>query len=145
MLLSDQVLEFIEIAVQIFIGLAVIRSGRIIAKAQYMRSLQDSWTDYNKLVINDEKNLNSLKEMVGSELSQLNREHYVSLVLLNVLHSAFLGTQLGFMEKKYLQENVTEILAPALEREEFYKLSQSRGYHPKFKKLCQKLREQSKS
>ncbi|MEM8642633.1 MAG: hypothetical protein AAGG51_28020 [Cyanobacteria bacterium P01_G01_bin.54] len=47
---------------QIFIGLAIIISGRSIARAQYSKSIQDEWQDYNKIVRSHPDNIQLVRE-----------------------------------------------------------------------------------
>lgn len=47
----ELIMGIAQIFSQLFIGLAVIYSAHRVACAQYSKSIQDAWQDYNKLVL----------------------------------------------------------------------------------------------
>ncbi|MFD2112025.1 hypothetical protein [Thiorhodococcus fuscus] len=141
---TDETLKILSVLAQVFIGLAVLLSGRQVARAQYTKSFQDSWNEYNKLVLSNKENMEIDKKYIGHDLVGLDedqwRKSYLGFVLLNIHETMYIGRKHGLMQKEFANDATDDLLRPLLADDHFYKLSQSRGYSTGFKRLCKKLR-----
>ena len=130
---------------QIFIGIAILYSGRVIARAQYTRSMQDAWNDFSKFVLSDKDNIEVARKLFGPDMAESSvdniRKVYMAFFVLNILQASYTGMKHQLMDKKYSNENFDEILKPLLLDDDIYKLTQDRGYHPEFKRLCSDIKK----
>lgn len=136
--------DLLGIAGQLIVALSIVYSGRLIARAQYMRTMQDAWNDLNKTALSDEENLRILSRMIDASYSSKSvaaRKRHLSFMALNILQASVIGKSLALMDRSYTRENTHEILARLVKDDTIFELSQSRGYHPKFKRLCKRLRK----
>lgn len=142
----DVILNVLSVLAQIFIGVSVIFSGRQIARAQFTKSVQDSWNEYNKLVLSSEENMEIDKKYIGADLVGLEadkwRKSYLGFMLLNIHESIYIGRRHRLLQKEFNDDVTNDLLRPLLDDEHFYKLSQSRGYSAGFKALCKGLRQE---
>lgn len=58
--------------IQILIPVVVFFAGRTIASTQYMKSIQDSWNDWDKQVLSNEKNLKAALDILGGRYKNSN-------------------------------------------------------------------------
>lgn len=139
--MSETIISVSNIFSQLFIGIAVLYSGHRIAKAQYTKSIQDSWSDWNKIALEDEEVRSISLEMLGRQGngSKEDKRLYAIFSLLNILQASYIGSLNGLLSKSYYAETIKDILKPLMADHKISELVQARGYHPKFKKLCASL------
>ena len=141
----DQVLKLVTVTAQASIPIAIFYAGRIIARGQYTKSMQDAWNEVNKLIIANEHNVRVAREFMAPDFARKSdddcRKAYMAFVLLNTFTSFYFGTKHGLLDKTYQRENFKDLLGLALADDDVYTLSQSRGYHPKFKALCREVKQ----
>lgn len=119
------------IVAQVFIGIAVIFSARSIARAQYSKSIQDAWQDYNKMVLSNIENLRLDKEnwSDGSAVPDNEiRKRYMQIMLLNIHEAQFIGLKHGLYRRSDDGEAQTDLLKPLLEKPGVFDISQKRGF-----------------
>lgn len=144
----DIALRIATLVVQALIPFAVFFAGRAIAKAQYSKSAQDTWNEYNKLVLASKENIEVARkylyppEFAMGDEEQM-RKAFMAFVLLNNLNAFYQGAKHKLLDKTYEQAAMHELLAPLLKDDDIYSLSQNRGYHPAFREFCRTLRGSS--
>lgn len=140
----DLLLKLISLLAQIAIPVAIFYAGRYIARAQYTKSMQDAWNDFNKLVIANDANLRAARKLPGFALAERSdddiRKAYLAFVALNTFQGAYLGAKHGLLDKEYQVETFENLLKPLMADDDLFALSE-RGYHPKFKKLCRDIKD----
>jgi hypothetical protein len=137
-------LKLISLLAQIAIPVAIFYAGRHIARAQYTKSMQDAWNDFNKLIIANDDNLRAARKLPGFALSERSdddiRKVYLAFVALNTFQGAYLGAKHGLLDKEYQVETFENLLEPLMADDDVFALTK-RGYHPKFKKACKKIKD----
>jgi len=133
------------IAAQVFIGVAIIFSGRSIARAQYSKSIQDAWQDYNKMVLSKEENIEADKASWDDRSTVTNdemRARYMHIMLLNIHEAQFIGRTHGLYRRSDDGESQADLLKPLLELPGVYDVSQTRGFSRSFKEECKRIMNQ---
>lgn len=140
----DLLLRLISLLAQIAIPVAIFYAGRLIARAQYTKSMQDAWNEFNKLAIANADNLRVVRKLLGFALAERSdddiRKAYLAFVALNTFQGAYFGAKYGLLAKKYQLETFGDLLKPLMADDDIFALSQGRGYHPDFKIECEKIR-----
>ena len=147
MLIADSLdlrLRLVSLSAQIAVPFVIFYAGRFIARAQYTKSMQDAWSDFNKLVIANSDNIGVVRKIVGLGLTEHSeediRKDYLVFVLLNIFQAAYFGAKHGLLDRKYQRASFEDLLRPLMANDDIFELSQRRGYHPKFAKECRKIR-----
>ena len=144
----DLVFKIATWIAQIAMPVAIFLGGRYIARAQYMRSVQDSWNEFNKVAIANPDNLQEVKKLMPFSNAGLSNEdvrrHYLMFIELNAFQAMYLGAKHGLLDKHYQMTCFQDLLIPQIADDEFYGLSQNRGYHPDFKRVCRELRARAR-
>ncbi|HEX6901875.1 MAG TPA: hypothetical protein VF789_19295 [Thermoanaerobaculia bacterium] len=141
----DIALRIVTLFIQALIPVAVFLAGRAIAKAQYSKSAQDTWNEFNKLVLASKENIEVARKYLrppkfAEEDEEQMRKAYMAFVLLNNFNAFYQGAKHKLLDKTYEQATMHELLAPLLKDDDIYALSQNRGYHPAFREFCRTLR-----
>ncbi len=143
--MDTETVRIFSVFAQVFIGIAILYSGRVIARAQYTRSMQDAWNDFNKFALSDKDNIEVARILFGPAMAESSadnvRKVYMAFFVLNILQASYTGMKHGLMDKEYTAENFDKILKPLLSDEDIYALTQERGYHPEFKNLCKNFKD----
>ena len=141
----DIVFRVIQVVAQAAIALAVFIAGRAIAKAQYTKSAQDCWNEFNKLVLANADNLRVAREHLrppsfAKSSDDLTRKAYLGFMLLNAFSAYHMGSKYKLVDAHHQDAQLRELLKPIMEDEQIYELSQARGYHPDFRAFCRQVR-----
>ena len=138
----DITFRIIAILAQIFVGIALIVSARIIARSQISKSIQDAWNDFNKIVLSNEPLSNLIKDHWpdGSKISDLDiKKRYLQIFQLNIHEAEFLARGYGLFRSGDFHESDQDLLKPLLREAGVYDISQTRGFSKAFKEHCRKL------
>jgi hypothetical protein len=83
----DQIVKLATLAAQISIPIAIYFAGRVIARGQYTKSMQDAWNEFNKIAIANESNVRVARQFMPPDDADKSddevRKVYMSFVLLN--------------------------------------------------------------
>jgi hypothetical protein len=153
----DIVLRVAALVAQASIPVAIFFAGRAIAKAQYSKSAQDAWNEYNKLVLANPDNLRVARKYLcppefaaaaaedKDQEGDLMRKAYLAFVILNTFSAFHSGAKHGLVDKSLERAVKDDLLTPLLKDQHIFELSQNRDYHPAFRKYCRQLHEQQLS
>lgn len=145
MLEIDLLLKIFSVMAQISVPIVIFFAGREIAKAQYLKSVQDAWNEFNKLLLSNPENLNVGLKHFGfswaSEDEESFRKAHLGFVALNALMTVHYGAKHGLLSKSYREKNFKQILGAWMQDDQLYELSQQRGYPDDFRRICEDLRK----
>jgi hypothetical protein len=128
----------------VVLSLVLWRNSKRHARAEYNRTIQESWNQLNALVLENPKLSPIADSLFGvaaddaSEEARLKR--YLAFFALNILQATFLGHQAGLVEQSYHLEGTFHVLNPMLRDPEIVELLKFGGYHPAFVAFCEKRR-----
>jgi hypothetical protein len=113
------------------------------ARADYNRTIQESWNQLDSLVLQNPKLPSIADDLFGvtgiaSDEARLKR--YLAFFALNILQATFLGQQVGLVEDAYHLEGALHVLDPMLRDPEITDLIKFGGYHPDFVAFCDERR-----
>jgi len=140
----DLALRVAGLLAQVSIPVVLYLAGRQISRAQYLKSTQDAWNEYNKLVIQNPDNARVARAAFGygwlAESEDNYRKAHIGFVALNAFLIVHAGTKYKLLPKDYRDANTTQVLSHWLKDEQIFELSQSRGYPEEFRRLCKEVR-----
>src|SRR5579862_9783754 len=106
----DLGLRVITILAQVSVPVVIFYAGRKIARAQYVKSAQDAWNEFNKLVIHNEHNVRVGQKNFGfswvRDSEDACRKAYIAFVGLNALVTVHYGTKHKLLQPDYHSQNV---------------------------------------
>ena len=139
----SNLLEIVRVVAQIAVPIVIFVAGRQIARAQFMKSVQDAWNEYNKLVVANKENLKvahaNFSFSIPGEDEESFRKAHIAFVALNALMTVHYGTKHGLLSSDYHNQNFHDLLRPFMADKQIYDLVQNRGYPQEFKDLCTEL------
>jgi len=135
------VLRYVDVLSKIAVPIVIYLATKRLSQAQYFNTVMTAWNDFNKLVISSPQNMEVVREMNpplfaknGDEKAM--RKAYIAFVYLNVLNGFYFGQRHGLLDRDTRNAQIVDLLEPLLRDEDIYAMTQGRGYHPKFRKLC---------
>lgn len=137
-------LEITRTIAQIAVPIVIFIATRRIARAQFLKSAQDAWNEFNKLVIANPENLRISQRHFSFSWTKEDEDSYrkaaIAFVALNALVTVFYGSKYGMLPAEYCDQNMEQILGPFVKDDRIYELTQTRGYPLEFRKACAKIR-----
>jgi hypothetical protein len=144
----DDVLKYVDTLAKIAVPIAIYLATRKIARAQFTNTAQNGWNEFNKLVIANKENSDAVVKymhppaFVGNNPDLL-RKAYLGFIYLNAANTYFVGLQNGLIDADEKEAQFSHLLGPLLLDDDFFQMSQGRGYHPKFSQACQEARNRA--
>lgn len=140
----DLVLRIVGLIAQISVPAVIFYAGRQLARAQYVKSTQDAWNEFNKLTILNDDNLRVSKESFGQgfekDSDDFYRKAHIAFVALNAFMTIHYGTKHKLLPSDYRQSHIEQVMSGWLADDHIFELSQSRGYPEEFRDLCRRVR-----
>jgi hypothetical protein len=145
----DIALRLLAIAAQVSIPIVIFFAGRQIARAQYVKSTQDAWNEFNKLAIANADNVRVSQQDFGLSWTKNDpdaiRKAYMAFVGLNAMMTVLYGVKHKLLPADYRTQSLEQILSAWVADDQIYEMTQSRGYPLEFQKICKRVRNQLRS
>ena len=137
--------EIVDLLAKIAIPIVIFFATKRVARAQYFNTAQTGWNEFNKLALGSKENQDViLKYMHPPSFvdgnPELARKAYLGFVYLNAANSYFVGVKNGLIDADHSDAQFSDLLGPFLLDDDFYGMSQGRGYHPQFREACRRAR-----
>jgi hypothetical protein len=143
------VIRLIGLAAQIAVPIAIFIVSRRFTRAQFVKSTQDAWNEFNKLLIANADNAKVGRAVFGSRWAKESDDAFRKACLgftgLNALMTVYYGAKFGLLTSDYKDSNIEQILQAFVKDDEIFELTQKGGYPPEFKDLCSKLKAELKN
>jgi hypothetical protein len=150
--MKPDIIQAITAIAQTVLGLAtlalallILRTSRRERRAESARIMQELWNVVNTLALSNDEVLQIIDVMADpktlSHDLERRRKRWISFVVLNAFQAAYLGMRDSILDRSYAERTLEQLLPELLMDEEFYALTQGRGYHPSFSSYCASLRE----
>jgi hypothetical protein len=124
----------------------VWKSTRHIALMQYTRSIIDAWNTVNMLPLQHPELIPIAKDFQNpypnNDSLEKQRKRWFTFIYINALYTSFMGIENGIADRAYATQGLHDLLHPLLDDDDAFRLTQNRGYHPKFARYCAKQRQQ---
>lgn len=119
----------------------VWRSAIKISRAEYTRSLQDSWIAANVAILQNQCLPRIADEVLGHPFKDsddnYHTKRYVRFMLLNILEAEHLGSKSGLIDPTYHRQSLKEILDPIIKDSDAMDQLRKGGYETSFVKVCE--------
>lgn len=139
-------IQFLFAVAQILLGIAtcalaffVWRLSKQMARADYVRTLQELWNTVNTTALSSDELLKVADEVHGiarQDDLQLRRKKWFIFIKLNALQQSFFGRETKLLDEGYARPNLDQLLRPMLKDPLVYRLTQECGYHAEFAEYC---------
>jgi hypothetical protein len=115
-------------------------TGKKRARAEFARALADQWNALNVLALKDD-DLTFVAEGIfnlgsESEDASAKKSGWMGFMALNTLQIVYLASSDGVIDAAYARQLYEDVLALLVSQDDLFGLSQTRGYHPEFSRLC---------
>lgn len=144
--MANTVVQFLFAVAQIILGIAtcalaffVWRLSKQMARAEYVRTLQELWNTVNTTALSTDELLNVADEVHGiaqQDDLESRRKKWFTFIKLNALQQSFFGRKTKLLDEGYARPNLDQLLRPMLKDPLVYRLTQECGYHTEFADYC---------
>jgi hypothetical protein len=149
--MSDQLIQTISAVAQSVLALGTFVLSYVIwkasvraSRADFTRSMQDYWNTINSLALSDDELLRIADTLNGPNIAsdsiETRKRRWFSFFYINAFHTTFLAMESGLLERAYALQTLEQLMVPILADDDFFRLTQERGYHSKFAEFCQQHR-----
>jgi hypothetical protein len=137
--------SWLTVGASVLVAFVVYRASKRYERGKFHQTIQQMWNTVNSQALDSPEDIKVAEWLFSGERQvgdiDLGRAKYFAFMVLNPLHMAFLGKRDGVMDSEYADKNLGDLLPPIVAKDDIFPLTQGRGYHPAFSRLCARIRE----
>ena len=134
----------------ILLSVVIWRSSSKVARAEYTRSIQDSWINSNITVLQSERLCRIAFETINPNLKpdkdalddDFYTKRYMRFMYLNIIETVFIGREHNLISNDFSEEIGEDLLKNLLRNPATFKQVENGGFSSSFVKHCKILNDQ---